>query len=152
MLCRTCRERLEKGMISDTDVDVARTLMRLSVTIKSLRDITLKQAVESDNLILIVCDRGDAARVIGRSGLTVKRLEKELGKPVRIVEDARDLREFIVNLLNPVPVLGVNVLYKPRGEVIRVLVGGGQGPRIKSEDVRGIVKTKFGKDVEIEGA
>jgi len=152
MLCQTCRKKVKTGVVSDTDVHVSRVLLRLSANIKSLRDITLKHAVESGSLMVIICEQGDAARVIGRNGLVVKKLEKELGKPVRIVEEASDIKEFILNLLHPVPVAGVNVLYRPQGEVLKVLVGRGPGPRIPAGDFRRIMKTLFGKDVEVVSA
>ncbi len=93
MLCRTCMKKLERGNVSETDIEVARALLELSASIRSLRDITLERAVGSDNMIVIVCAKGDAARIIGKSGRTAKKLEKELGKPVRIVEGGGDVKD-----------------------------------------------------------
>lgn len=152
MLCRTCREKFEGGNVTETDIDVARILLQLSVGIKSLRDITLQRAVESDSMVVVVCAKGDAARIIGKSGLTVKRLEKELGKPVKIIEGGGDVKEFITDLLHPVPVEGINVVYRPQGEVLRVLTGRGPGPRMPVDDIRSIILRMFRKDVEFGSA
>jgi transcription antitermination factor NusA-like protein len=149
MLCRACNEKVKEGLISDTVVRVSRILLKLSEDIKSLKDIAVKKAVESDGLIVVVCGKGDAAKVIGKSGLTVKKLERELGKPVKIVEEAGSVKEFLAGLLHPVPIVGVNVLYKQKDEVLRVLVGKSIGRHIKISDLREIVKKVFGKDVEI---
>ena len=151
ILCRACGEKVRRGEVSDTDIRVSRIVLRLSRTKRSLRDITLKQVVESDNLMVIICEQGDAANVIGRSGLVVKRLEKELDKPVRIVEESGDVKGFIANLLHPVPLLGMNILYRPEGEVIRALAGKGPGPRIPQRDFKQIVKFLYGKDIELIG-
>jgi transcription antitermination factor NusA-like protein len=152
MLCRKCREKVELGKVTETDIRVSSALLQLSVSIKSLRDVTVEHAVESDNMLVIVCARGDAARIIGKSGLTVKRLERELGKPVRIVQGGGDVREFITDLLHPVPVEGINVVYRPQGEVLRVIAGRGPGPRVPAGDLKSIVGALFGKDVELRGA
>lgn len=152
MLCRTCREKFEGGKVTETDIGVARILLQLSVGIKSLRDITLQRAVGSDSMVVVVCAKGDAARIIGKSGLTVKRLEKELGKPVKIVEGGGDVKEFITDLLHPVPVEGINVVYRPQGEVLRVLTGRGPGPRMPVDDIRSIILRMFRKDVEFRSA
>ncbi|MBN2330713.1 MAG: transcription elongation factor NusA [Candidatus Aenigmarchaeota archaeon] len=148
ILCRTCLEKFESGRVTETDIKVARALLRLSGSIKSLRDIDMQRAFESDSMLAIVCARGDAARIIGKSGLTVKKLEKELGKPVRIVESGGDMRAFITDLLHPVPVHGINVVYRPQGEVLRVLTGKGPGPRVPVDDMRSIIMRMFRKDVE----
>ena len=152
MLCRTCMKKLERGKVSETDIEVAGALLELSASIRSLRDITLEHAVESDNMIVIVCAKGDAARIIGKSGLTVKKLEKELGKPVRIVEGGGDVKGFITDLLHPVPVEGINVVYRPQGEVLRVLTGRGPGPRVHVDDIRSVILQMFGKEVELRGS
>ena len=149
MLCRTCRQKFEGGKVTETDIEVAKALLDLSVSIKSLRDITLKRAVASDNMIVIVCAKGDAARIIGKNGLTVKKLEKMLRKPVRIVEGGDDVKEFITDLLHPIAVEGINVVYKPQGEVLRVKTGRWPGPRVPVDDFRSVILRMFRKEVEI---
>ena len=145
-------EKVEGGEISDTDVRVSGTLLKLSGRIKSLRDITIERVVESPNLVVIICGKGDAAKMIGRDGLTAKKLEKELGKPVKIVEGTSDARKFITELLEPVAVKSVNILYRPRGEILRALIGRGPGPRIRAGDLSQVVMALFGKDAEIKVA
>lgn len=152
ILCRTCLGKFERGRVTETDIKVSKALLRLSAGIKSLRDVEMQRALESDSMVVIVCAKGDAARIIGRSGLTVKRLEKELGKPVRIIEDRGDMNDFITDLLHPVPVHGINVVYRPQGEVLRVLTGKGAGHRLPVDDLRSIILRMYRKDVEFRSA
>ena len=152
MLCRTCREKVDGGDISDTDVCVSGKLLKMSGRIRSLRDITIERVVESPNLFVIVCGKGDAAKVIGRDGSTAKKLEHELGKPVKVIETTPDVSQFVTDLLEPVAVQSVNIVYRPQGEVLRVLIGKGSGPRFPAVDFRMVVKSLFGKDIEIEVA
>jgi len=152
MLCRTCRERVEAGLISDTDLKVSRILLELSGRVKSLKDVTLKKAVESDDLLVIICEEGEAAKFIGRSGIVAKKLERELGKRVSIVEEAGDVKEFIEKALHPVPVAGVNVLYREGKEALKVMVRKSHLRRVNARDLRETVKMLYGKNVEIAGA
>jgi len=152
MLCRTCREKVEKGLISDTDIRVSRILHELSEHVMALKDVTLKKVVESEGLLVIMFGRGDAAKMIGKSGLVARRLEKEMGKRVSIVEEARDVKEFISNMLHPVPIVGVNVLYRKGAEVLRVLVPENSVSRVPGRNLKEIVRMLYGKDVEIAGA
>ena len=149
MLCRTCREAVEKGGVSEAEVRVSRLLFGLSDKVRNLKDITVKNVLETGGLLVIVCERGEAARMIGKSGNVVRRLEKELGKRVSIVEEAPDARQFIAGLLHPTPVVGVNVLYRGGGEMLKVMVGGGSA-RLPLRDFREIIRRLYGKEVEIE--
>jgi len=152
MLCRTCREKLEKGLIGEADVKVSRTLVSMSDSVKALRDVTLVKVAESPDLAVIVCARGDAAKVIGREGLVAKALEKELGKRVSIVEEANDVKDFISALLRPAQVAGINVVYRGGAEALRVLVKRGRASRMPYRDFRETVKLLYGKDVELADA
>jgi transcription antitermination factor NusA-like protein len=152
MLCRKCQDRFEKGLVSETDIEVSKAILKLSESIKSLRDITLKRAVRTPSMIVIVCEKGDAARIIGKEGLTVKKLEKALGKTIKIIEGGSGINEFIADLLHPLQVEAVNVVYKPEGEVLRVLTGRGPAGRIPADDYRSVILRVFRKDIEIRSA
>lgn len=151
MLCRKCRESHAKGKISDTDIKVSHMILVLSEKFRSLKDITLRKAIDSDGLLVIVCKEGDAANFIGRGGTVVKKLEKETGKRVSVVEEGRNVKEFIRHLIRPVPLIGVNVLYRSGREGLRVLVGKKHLPRMNTRDLSKIVKIMYGKDMEIAG-
>ena len=101
ILCRSCNKRLDSGEVSDADVRVSRALFRMSGSLKLMREITVKKVAETGRYIIIVCGRGDAARCIGKSGSTAKKLEKELGKKVLIVEQSPDVNGFIKSLFPP---------------------------------------------------
>jgi transcription antitermination factor NusA-like protein len=105
MLCRTCMEKVKSGKASETDVKVARVVLEMSGRVRSLKDVTLVKTAESAGLIVIICGKGDAPRFIGREGLTAKRLEKELGKKVAVVEDSGDMKQVAADMLAPARVI-----------------------------------------------
>lgn len=149
LLCRSCNEKLKNGDVSETEVKVAGLLLKLSEDKKPLKDVTLVRVAESANMAVLVCGKGDAAKFIGASGQTVKRLQKELGRRVMVVEEAGDIKDFITNLVRPVTVVAINTLYKNGEEVLKVVTGNGRGPRISSGDFGEVVKILYGKRAEI---
>jgi transcription antitermination factor NusA-like protein len=151
LLCRSCNEKLKNGTVSEAEVKVAGMLLHLSEGKKQLRDVTLVRVAESDLMTVIVCGKGDAAKFIGASGHTVKRLEKGLGRRVMIVEEAGDVKDFIANLIKPVPVVSINTLYKNGKEALKVVTAKGRRPRISSRDFSSIVRILYGRDAEFGG-
>jgi transcription antitermination factor NusA-like protein len=152
ILCRMCKGRLERGEISETDVELSRKLLVLSGRLRQLKEITVKKVLDSPGFIMIVCEPGQASLMVGRSGSVVKKLEKELGKPVRIVEDVRDISGFIKGLLKPTPVRAINTLYRDGKEILRVIVGKRPALRYPKRDYENIIRIMHGRDAEIGGA
>lgn len=149
ILCRSCSEKVKNGAVSETEVKVAGLLLKLSEDKKMLNDVTLVKVGESPQMVVIVCGKGDAAKFIGAGGQTVKRVEKELGKRVMIVEEASDIKEFVTNLLKPVPVVSINTLYKNGEEMLKVVTSKKHRQRISSQYFNDVMKVLYGKDAEI---
>ena len=84
ILCVACLAKLEKGEISEGDVRISRALFDATERFKSLRGVIIHKVIETPNNILIIPDKGDAAKIIGKGGTIVKELIKILGKNVRI--------------------------------------------------------------------
>ncbi len=106
------------------------------------------RVAESSDILVVVCGKGDAAKFIGAGGHMVKKLEKELGKRVMIVEEAGSVKEFAEGLLKPLPVVSVNKLYKNGEEIMKVVTGRGRS-RISSRDFSDVMLALYGKGAEI---
>jgi transcription antitermination factor NusA-like protein len=151
ILCTSCTEKVRSGQITEAEVRVAEILLRLSGERKQLRDVSIKKVIDSHGMVVVVCGLGDAAKVIGASGQNAKRLEKELSKRVMIVEEAADMKEFVRNILRPVPVLSISALYKQGEEIIKVATGDRRSQKISSSDFSRIMKAVYGREAEISG-
>jgi transcription antitermination factor NusA-like protein len=149
LLCKSCGEKVKNGEISEAEVKTAGILFRLSEKRKPLKDITIVKVAESPEMVVIVCGKGDAAKIIGASGKTVKILEKELENRVMIAEESGDMNDFIHNLLNPVPVVSISTLYRQGREIVKVVTGRFGGPRISSKDFGRAMKALYGKEAEL---
>ena len=55
-----------------------------------------------------------------KGGSVVKTLAKNFGKSVRVLEEAKDFREFTENLVAPTSICGINTLYTSEGEIHKI--------------------------------
>lgn len=150
MLCSACQGRLETNKITKTEIDVSRFIYTLSNKVKSLGDVKIEKVIDSNSLI-IIAKKGDAAKLVGKGGSVVKALAKQFGKSIKIIEQSGNFKEFMINLLSPVNITGVNILYTPSGEIHKIRVAGVQKTNvsISNEDIISIASALFNKKAEI---
>ncbi len=70
---------------------------------------------EKMNRIIFVVNEGDMGLAIGKGGSSIKSAEKQLGKPVEVVEYAEDPKDFIINALNTRKISEIRMSEKPGG-------------------------------------
>jgi transcription antitermination factor NusA-like protein len=119
VLCAGCNEKLQRGEITQNDVDISRLLFRLEKTF-SLHDVDFRKSIDINGFILILTS-GDVASLIGRHGRVVRLISQELGKWVRIV-NVSGPRTIVQDLVYPARVYGMNILNTPEGEEYKVIV------------------------------
>lgn len=146
ILCSGCSAKLAEGKISQTEIDASRFLHGLAERHTQLADAKLIKIVDADHLIFIAA-RGDAPKFVGRQGSVVKELARKFGKNIKILEEA-DFKNFASNLVQPAVLSGINIIYSPEGEKIRVRVSRGK-PNISSETFSQVVSSIFGKRAEL---
>ncbi len=149
ILCKVDKEKLETGIISESDVEISRKIYRLSKTLRPLRNITIKKIVETENFIIIICKIGDVAKIVGRSGVIVKKLSRVLKKNVKVVEEAKNMKDFIQKLLFPIPIIGTSILYTPEKELYRVRIPSSRIPLMPLNEIITAVKVVYGNEIEI---
>ncbi|MFH1237532.1 MAG: hypothetical protein V1648_03975 [Candidatus Aenigmatarchaeota archaeon] len=152
MLCMACNKKLDEGIISDSDVRLARAVKTLASTFKVLDNITIKKVMEGSTIILMLCGRGDRPKLVGREGVVINRLSKMMGKPVRVVEETEDLKDFIKNVIHPVPLEGINVVYSNEGETLKVLIPRNRNLPLAEATFREIIKMVFGRNAVVAKA
>jgi transcription antitermination factor NusA-like protein len=121
ILCSACQEKLNSGKISQKDVDISRYLYDLSDKMRSIRDIKILRIVDCGSLIIIT-GRGDAAKLVGKGGVVVKKIAKDFKKSIRILEEAPSFKDFVEELLSPASINGINTLYKDDIEIYRIKI------------------------------
>jgi N utilization substance protein A len=64
---------------------------------------------EAGDRLVFVVTAGEMGAAIGPGGETVERLEAEVGRDVRLIEDAEDPEDFVANALTPAAVYNVTI-------------------------------------------
>ena len=150
ILCSGCQEKLNAGRITKNDVNICRYLYSLSERMRSIRDIKVIRAIDCGTLIIIT-GRGDAAKLVGRDGVIVKKIAKEFKKSIRILEEAPNFREFIEELVSPASINGINTLFKENQEVYKIRVPATQRNQvmITPESFSQIISNFYNRKVEL---
>jgi len=69
---------------------------------QSISGATARDCIKDEKMdrLIFVVNEGEMGLAIGKGGSSIKSAEKQLGKPVEVVEYAEDPKDFIVNALN----------------------------------------------------
>jgi len=121
ILCGACQDKLTTGKISQSDVELSRYLYGLSDKVRSIKDIKILRVIDCGTL-MIVTGRGDAAKLVGKGGVIVKKIAKDFKKSIRILEEAPSFKDFVEELISPAPIKGINTLYREEQEVYRIRI------------------------------
>ncbi|MBU3957825.1 MAG: hypothetical protein KKB25_02005 [Nanoarchaeota archaeon] len=148
VFCNSCQSKIESGEVSKTELDVAKFLFGLKDRIKSLEDANILKVIDG-HAIIIITEKGSAAKIVGKQGSVVKLLAKHFSKPIRVVE-ADNIKDFINSLIVPASA-AVNVAYANGSECYRIRIAKNQRNRLPLEpdEIRNAVKKIFGKSAEI---
>jgi transcription antitermination factor NusA-like protein len=137
-------------LITADEVEIARYIYRLSDKMKSIRDVNVLKIINSDALI-IVTGRGDAPKLVGKSGAVVKKIAQRFKKSIRILEESSNFEDFVEELIFPTPVNGINTLYRNNEEIIRIRVPAVQRNHLllKPESFSKIISSFYNKKAEL---
>ncbi|MEM2715012.1 MAG: hypothetical protein QXL45_04770, partial [Candidatus Bathyarchaeia archaeon] len=125
ILCPKCRAKIEKGEVTQRDLEIARLLISIENEYPLLQDVYFRGTIEADNILAILVRRGDATKILSYGGKIIKFLESKTGKDIRILEYNAGERKFIEDLFAPLPVLAINKIWLPDGSIeTRVILKG----------------------------
>jgi len=153
ILCPKCSKKVKTGEISQTDLEIARLLLSLENENPSLQDVYFHKAVEADDLLALIVERGDMSSLLGQGRKIVKALEEKMGKTIRVLEHGVDDRKFLEDLFAPLSIITINTIWLPDGttETRAILkMRGKRPPGIKVEALREIAKKVRGITLRVE--
>lgn len=117
VLCSSCQSKLKRGEVSELEIEVSKELLDLEKKYSDLKKVAFYRAIEKDNLVILIVGRGDINKVMGEYGKTKKDLQERINKKIRVIEKSRSAKRILENLIAPIPVLGINQIYLPTGEI-----------------------------------
>jgi len=111
MLCQGCENKLKSGEISSMDVDIAKLLYKIGNG-----KLGFKKTIEIGDVVIIVTDKDQVGKLIGKGGKIVREISKEIGKKIRVVGENSDLKSIATDILAPARISGINIVYGKDGE------------------------------------
>jgi N utilization substance protein A len=82
---------------------------QIAALFETQTDATVRDCVVDDGRVLLLIKPGEMAKAIGTAGEHVSRVEQQIGKPIKLVEDADTPEAFVANALAPAAVYNVTV-------------------------------------------
>jgi len=150
ILCNACAERVGNEEIKIDEIELYRRLNKLLSDQKSFKDVAIKRVV-GRKMLMIITDKEGMSKLIGKEGRIVKKLSNELDRSVRIVKYMPDLSSFIREVLFNIPVLGINVVYKPEGKFYKIRLHESDRTKLplSSDILMSISRSLFHADVDV---
>jgi len=124
MLCQGCENKLKSGEISQLDLDIAKILYKVGDG-----KIGFKNTIEIGDVVIVVTEKDQVGKLIGKGGKIVREISKTVGKKVRVVGENSDLKAVAEDMLAPARISGINIVYGKDGEEKFKI-------RVKQEDSR----------------
>jgi len=92
-------------------IELSDEARRLVALFEEEAGVTVRDCVvdEDHDQVVYLVKRGEIADAIGPGGQTVQRVEAELGRDVKLVEDADTASAFVANALAPAAVYNVTI-------------------------------------------
>jgi transcription antitermination factor NusA-like protein len=111
MLCQGCENKLKTGEISQLDLDIAKILYRVGDG-----KIGFKKTIEIGEVVIIITEKNQVGKLIGKGGKIVREISRTLERKVRVVGENSDLKAVATDMLAPARISGINIVYGKDGE------------------------------------
>ena len=128
-------------------------VLGLSSLMERMTGTHVKDCFRGEDSIYFIVSPGELGKAIGKGGVTVKRVQEEFGKKIRVIEYNEDLTAFVRNVIYPLAVEEVvvdekAVILKDNSKKTKSLLIGRGGKNL--ELINRAVKRFFSKEVKVE--
>jgi transcription antitermination factor NusA-like protein len=141
-LCSKCESKLKTGHLSVGDVEASIKLTRLAEKNNILDKFTLVGAYKIEEKLVLILTPSDIS--ILRSDIELlNKIKKEFNDNVWFVESGASERRFIENLIFPIKISSINLVWLPDGnKLTKIIISNkkNQNKKIDSHNVTKIAK------------
>ncbi|MEM2636811.1 MAG: hypothetical protein QXL15_00515 [Candidatus Korarchaeota archaeon] len=116
------REKLQRGEIKESTVEICRVLYTLESEFKSLRDLEVADIVDVDDVVVLIVKKGQSNQLQNDRTLLNTLKERIKKKKILVTEKPASFREIVQSLLHPRQVISMNTVYLPDGTSVRRIV------------------------------
>ncbi|MBS3794226.1 MAG: hypothetical protein KGY80_04980 [Candidatus Thorarchaeota archaeon] len=113
MLCPSCQSKLDRGEITQFDVDFSSWILDRAEKYSGIDNLHLRRAIQTNEYVVLVVERGQSDMILSNEKL-VEDIEEEFGD-LMVIEGPSNMRTLIKKLIDPVVEVGINSLYLPDG-------------------------------------
>jgi transcription antitermination factor NusA-like protein len=149
ILCPSCQRKVDEGLVQPYEVDIMRKLLELEEEVKQLKNLEYVKSYDLGSVLIVVLKGEQVDPEVIRK--IRQALSKALDRKVRVVIKVPEAREVASQVLIPLTVKGVNVVWMPDGTekyVVRV-----KGPIRKlpapKEELEKVLSDILGAPIEI---
>lgn len=142
IFCPRCSEKIRRELYTELDIRVMKKLVELEKEFTKLQRGGYVGSVDGEDAIFVVLKEGTLRDMdIKEISQLRKTLERELGKPVRLLEDAADPIKFIEKAVVPARIVAINKIWLPDGsEETRIILDHERNLKIKNESLMRLVE------------
>jgi transcription antitermination factor NusA-like protein len=112
VLCPKCQEKLDRGEISEADIEISKWFIEHEMKNPQIKDYTIHKTVELPRMIIVMVSGGKGSN---RSLLSKLSKQKRKKIPVRIIEKNSSIKRLLEQIVVPARVIGANTVWLPDG-------------------------------------
>ncbi len=151
ILCKACEKVVKENKIDGEEIKMYRQINRILKPYNFAEDIEIKRAISNENVLLIITNKNDVSKIIGKQGGIVRKLGKELNRQIRVMAEPSSPKEFIKEIFFSIPIMGINTVYTPNSTTYKIRIPGSErnNMSISPEKFSNIFNSFFNENVDI---
>ena len=111
------------------NVVIDNDLIQTIAVVEKITHAHVDQCIPRDDKLIFVVGKGDARKIVGPAGATLKKLESQLNKRLKVIEKVDDKMMFIRNAMLPLKIVdmkeedGIVTVYGPDEKTKGLMIG-----------------------------
>lgn len=122
ILCPKCQEKLDKGEITQDDIEISRWFIEYESKNPQIKDCIIHKIVRvSGMLIVMISCTGKISRAF--LAKISKQISEEKKMNIRVIEKTSSIKKLLEQIVTPARIIGINTIWLPDGSwesIIRI--------------------------------
>lgn len=145
ILCSKCESKLRTGHLSVGDIEASIKLTQLADKNNIIDKFTLVGAYKIEERLVLILPTADISTLRSDNELSNK-IKKEFNNNVWFVESGATERRFIENLIFPIKISSINLVWLPDGNKLTKIIVSNKKNQNKKVDTN--IITKIAKEIK----